>query len=154
VLASLYGHLDVVLLLLQNGPPLAQVPTTVGPHLVVRPPFFLASTPQSHRHHRFKSRRTNPLYNTSLHLASANRHLSIAEHPIQFGANANTHNRNQEPPLDLASGYGELAIVASTTHIRLDCKFARCRRIYSPLHQVAQSGHLDIVARLLRCQRS
>jgi hypothetical protein len=43
------------------------------------------------------------VFDTPLHLASANGHLIVAELLIQCGADVNTRNQNQETPLDLAS---------------------------------------------------
>src|SRR5258708_19298670 len=48
---------------------------------------------------------------SSLCLASARGRLIVAELLIEYGADVNTRNQNQETPLELASAHGELEII-------------------------------------------
>ena len=86
---------------------------------------------------------------SSLCLASARGRLIVAELLIEYGADVNTRNQNQETPLELASAHGELEIIRLllTSGASVDLQDAEESTL---LHRAAQGGHLDILTLLLK----
>ncbi len=86
---------------------------------------------------------------SSLCLSSACGRLVVAELLIEYGADVNTQNQNQETPLELASAHGELEIVRLLLTSGASVNSQDVQES-TPLHRAAQGGYLDIVALLLK----
>ena len=108
IFASQNGHLDVVCLLLQNG-------MAVEPHHADRQipsggmlPDLFTSCAVAQNHHCAGPNLDGGCRGTALHLTSNNGNPVIAKLLIQYGADVNSQNHNQETPLHLASGHRQL----------------------------------------------
>jgi len=86
---------------------------------------------------------------SSLCLASARGCLIVAELLIEYGADVNARNQNQETPLELASAHGELEIIRLllTSGASVDSQDVEESTL---LHRAAQGGYLDILTLLLK----
>src|SRR5712671_3783529 len=123
------------------------IKTAPWPHLMVRSDFCLRVMQRS-PDHQLDANPLKVILSFPIHLAPIERHLSVAELLIEYRADLDVRNGNQETHLHLASGYGQLEIV----HLLLKSGAnpnPQDKGGWTPLHKAAQNGHLEIVRLLL-----
>ena len=140
------GPLEVVQSLVRHGAELDK--TTV----VQETPLHVASRLGSLKIARFLIEKgANPMSKDNAGgtpFASRHRHLDLVEVLLEVGVDVNVRNTEEETPLHITSGRGNLEV--SRFLIKRGADVNCCdNRGWTPLHAATRNGHLDVVRLLL-----